>query len=267
MADIFNMTDTWNDGAIVFNAVKMAVTNTASNAASKLIDIQDVTNGTGFIVDAATGATTFDFGANNITLTLGGWPRITSSSNLYLSVNGATSRALVRSSDFTILGAPLAWASSGVTADLFLYQDAANQLALRNGLNAQSFSIYETYTDGSNYSKLKISYDSGNSLFSLAGVASGTGTARRVRLVFGANWAQIESGAFSINGACRPAASSLYDLGSSSNRWRDVYLSPSSSLTPANNGDLCIEATDNTTLTFKYKGSDGTVRSGTVALS
>jgi hypothetical protein len=42
---------------------------------------------------------------------------------------------------------------------------------------------------------------------------------------------------------------------------------PAASVTPANNGDLEIEATSNTTLTFKYKGSDGTVRAGTVALS
>lgn len=48
---------------------------------------------------------------------------------------------------------------------------------------------------------------------------------------------------------------------------RDIFLVPSASLTPVNNGDLRIEATDNTTLTFKYKGSDGTIRSGTITLS
>jgi hypothetical protein len=30
---------------------------------------------------------------------------------------------------------------------------------------------------------------------------------------------------------------------------------------------LCIEATNDTTLTFKYKGSDSVVRTGTIALS
>jgi hypothetical protein len=47
----------------------------------------------------------------------------------------------------------------------------------------------------------------------------------------------------------------------------DLTLHPSASLTPASNGDLVIEATDDTTLTFKYKGSDGTVRSGTITLT
>ena len=40
-----------------------------------------------------------------------------------------------------------------------------------------------------------------------------------------------------------------------------------SSVTPSDNLDMMIEATDNTTLTFKLKGSDGTVRSGTITLS
>ena len=48
---------------------------------------------------------------------------------------------------------------------------------------------------------------------------------------------------------------------------KDVTFAPSSSVTPASNGDLMIEATNNTTLTFKYKGDDGVVRSGTITLS
>ncbi len=47
----------------------------------------------------------------------------------------------------------------------------------------------------------------------------------------------------------------------------DLTIKPSASRTPANNGELTVEATSNTTLTFKLKGSDGTVRSGTITLS
>lgn len=47
----------------------------------------------------------------------------------------------------------------------------------------------------------------------------------------------------------------------------NLILKPQSSVTPANNGDLAIQATSNTSLTFKYKGSDGTVRSGSITLS
>mgnify|MGYP003151021590 CR=1 FL=1 len=47
----------------------------------------------------------------------------------------------------------------------------------------------------------------------------------------------------------------------------DITLAPSSSVTPSDNGDLVIEATNNTTLTFKLKGTDGTVREQTMTLS
>lgn len=48
---------------------------------------------------------------------------------------------------------------------------------------------------------------------------------------------------------------------------RDLIAAPSASITPASNGDLVVEKTSNTTLTFKLKGSDGTVRSGTITLT
>lgn len=47
----------------------------------------------------------------------------------------------------------------------------------------------------------------------------------------------------------------------------DFGFTPGASVTPADNGDVVFEFTNNTTLTIKAKGSDGTVRSGTVTLS
>lgn len=47
----------------------------------------------------------------------------------------------------------------------------------------------------------------------------------------------------------------------------NLTQNPSSSVTPVINGELMVEATNNTTLTFKLKGSDGVVRSGTLTLS
>lgn len=40
MANIYDMADTWNNGATTFTAIKMNVTDTASNAASLLMDLQ-----------------------------------------------------------------------------------------------------------------------------------------------------------------------------------------------------------------------------------
>ena len=38
--DVFDMADTWNDAAVTFNGIKLNVTDTASNAASNLLDLQ-----------------------------------------------------------------------------------------------------------------------------------------------------------------------------------------------------------------------------------
>ena len=48
---------------------------------------------------------------------------------------------------------------------------------------------------------------------------------------------------------------------------KDIIQNPSSSITPTSNGELVVEATNDTTITFKLKGSDGVVRSGTITLS
>ena len=44
-------------------------------------------------------------------------------------------------------------------------------------------------------------------------------------------------------------------------------IAPGASLDPVNNGDLVFEFTNDTTITVKGKGSDGTIRSGTITLS
>jgi hypothetical protein len=44
-------------------------------------------------------------------------------------------------------------------------------------------------------------------------------------------------------------------------------LQPEQSADPLLNGELVIEATNNTTLTFKLQGDDGVIRTGTITLS
>lgn len=48
---------------------------------------------------------------------------------------------------------------------------------------------------------------------------------------------------------------------------RNLTVSPQASVTPASNGQLTFEATSNTSLTIKYKGSDGVVRTNVLTLS
>lgn len=67
----------------------------------------------------------------------------------------------------------------------------------------------------------------------------------------------------------RKAATALNPL---TRIWPDLYepgnltIVPGSSVTPASNGDLVVEATSNTSVTIKLKGTDGTVRSVSLTL-
>ena len=47
----------------------------------------------------------------------------------------------------------------------------------------------------------------------------------------------------------------------------NLRTTPTSSVTPTKNGEFVVEATNNTTLSFKLKGTDGVVRTGTLTLS
>jgi hypothetical protein len=56
MSFIYNLTDTWSDGATAYSAIKMNVTNTASATASKLLDLQ-IGGSSLFTVDKTGGVT------------------------------------------------------------------------------------------------------------------------------------------------------------------------------------------------------------------
>ena len=66
------------------------------------------------------------------------------------------------------------------TNDTFLTRDAANTLALRNSTNAQTFNIYNTYTDASNYERGFMKWNA--NVLEIGTEAGGTGTARGVTL-------------------------------------------------------------------------------------
>lgn len=60
----------------------------------------------------------------------------------------------------------------------------------------------------------------------------------------------------------------FYANGTAANYFGGPFaFKPGSSATPANNGDLTFEATSNTSVTIKLRGSDGVVRSAVITLS
>lgn len=62
--------------------------------------------------------------------------------------------------------------------------ESANVVAQRNGVNAQSFLIYGTFTDASNYERLFVGRDGSN--FVIRTEALGTGTVQQLQLRYGA---------------------------------------------------------------------------------
>ena len=135
---VLNLSQTWNAGGVAFTGLRSNITNTASAAGSLLMDLQ------------LGGVTQF---AVNPT---GNGPIIQSGQNyMYLSPANLTPVVGIYkfSGLFAANGANIGW-SSGLTApDILLERDAANTLAQRNGANAQTFRVYNTFTDASNYER------------------------------------------------------------------------------------------------------------------
>jgi hypothetical protein len=116
------------------------------------------------------------------------------------------------------------------STDVLLYRDAANTLALRNGTAANTLRVYGSFTDSSNARRLDITSTTAG-VFTLTATGNGTG-----------------------------ASGNILKLTA-------PILLPSASVSLATNGDLAFEATSNTSLTIRYRGSDGTTRSASLILT
>jgi hypothetical protein len=165
MAYIYDLADTWNASGTTFTAVKMNVTDTASASGSLLINLQvggvskflvtkdGILNSraAGFtdVVDVGLGFRAHSSGSINI----GG----TSGSLQFTSTNNFAS-----------------------PTDLAILRDAANTLGQRNGVNAQAFNLYNSYTDVSNYERGVMKW--ATNVLTIGTEKLGTGTARALAL-------------------------------------------------------------------------------------
>lgn len=66
----------------------------------------------------------------------------------------------------------------GTGLDVNLYRDAGNTLAQRNGVNAQDFRLYNTFTDPVNHERLDISWSDVANTLIIATTNNGTGSIR-----------------------------------------------------------------------------------------
>jgi hypothetical protein len=93
--------------------------------------------------------------------------------------------------------ASIAWSAGAPqsASDTILLRDAANTLALRNGAAAQTFRVYNTYTDASNYERLNIQWSS--NVARIFPSAAGSGTVQSI--YFGSD--SVANNAFLVNSA------------------------------------------------------------------
>jgi hypothetical protein len=124
--------------------------------------------------------------------------------------------------------------NNGGTAAARLAVDANEILAQRNGTNAQTFRVYNTYTDASNF---EVGYFSwGSNVCSVGTHASGTGSFRKLALIGnGIDFAQANVGvrwSMTTAGNFIATSDNQFDIGASgANRPRNIYVG-SSIVTP-----------------------------------
>ena len=173
-----DLAETWNNGATAFTHIKSNVTDTASAAGSLLIDLQ-VGALSKFRVgkDAQVSAGSFMIGFSpESTTSMSGLSR--NGNNLLVTTVGT--QAFNFSTSSFISARPIAIGSDAYTPDVVLNRDAANILAQRNGTNAQTSRIYNTFTDASNYERAVIGWTT--NVLQIGTEAAGTGTRRAINL-------------------------------------------------------------------------------------
>lgn len=175
---VVNATQTWNNAGVTFTGMLLNVTNTASAAASLLADWQiggasviNLTRTGRIVLVGAADLQTIELGVTGVAIGHG------NGNELQMYVGGSILSAFTPTADFTV-GASGSFAFSSAvngntvrnTQDVFLKRDAANSLAQRNSTTAQTFRVYSSFTDASNYSRLAINANQ------IASEVAGTGS-------------------------------------------------------------------------------------------
>jgi len=164
---ILELTQTWNTTGAP-SAISMDITDTASDAASLLMDLQ-VDSSTQFSVSKAG-----EVSLSRLTATL---------TDLEAQLGGSGIFKVLTSG--AVLGVGIDPTNEsirfGSSADVILQRDiAADTLALRRTTNPQIFNIYNTYTNVSNYERGSLKWTGG--IFSIDMESAGTGTTRNFRI-------------------------------------------------------------------------------------
>lgn len=216
---------TWNAGAVTFNGILLTITPTANASGSAAIRV-DAAGTNGLANTAGVFFKGTRNGGSNDVITLHGTGSVaitdpgfsayafTATNNNLLRGDsagfGLTSGGLQMASD-----RPIAWSSTANwydTQDVFLRRDAANTLAQRNSTNAQTFRLYNTYTDASNNEHFNLSW--ATNILNFGTVKNGTGTARVSQWNYGGTTTAaisvpITSGDVTVGGAIKVTSATM----------------------------------------------------------
>jgi hypothetical protein len=170
-AALLDSSVTWNAAGILGPAWKLNVTDTASDAAALLADLQvggaskwkvdktgKVTQAGPLLLPAGTaGAPSLSFSGGTTT----GMFMATAGARLALVVGGTEYLRLNPGGNDGISVGPFSvgWGATTEAVDVKLFRDVANTLAQRNGTAAQTFRLYGSFTDASNFHRLNVLYD------------------------------------------------------------------------------------------------------------
>lgn len=213
-----DIAQTWNTTGTP-TAIKMNVTDTASNANSLLMDL-----GTG----GGTFASKFSVAKSGF-ITFAGH-RMYSDAGAICFTNNSNVTTLISRTDYTLVpqAASIGWGNlTSFASDLSLYRDnAANTLGQRNATNAQTFNIYNTYTTTTNYERGFLKWNT-NVLQIGTEKGSGGGTARALEFqTDGTTRATISAtGEVNVAGALR--------IGTDANKGLITYTTNAISFNPA----------------------------------
>lgn len=238
-----SLTQTWNNGAVTFTGVLVDVTNTASASASTLLDLQvasapkwQVTTD-GSVVSAINAKWSNRNGATlypNTYILLAGH---SNTIQLFTDSTSATTSRLVMTSSTTQL---------------------SGTVEVRGSTTAQTFRVYETYTDASNYERGSIA--AASDALTIAYESAGTGTANG-SIVLTPKGTGIVSSAASVrahSGTAIPAGGTAGAglLVSSTSNYGVFFGSGAPSLSAAQ-GSLYLRSDGSSTSTRAYINTDG----------
>lgn len=169
-APVINLSQTWNNAATTFTGFKLNVTDTASAADSKLLDLQ------------VNGVSKFDLRDGALITSAFSYASTGAGTAVILSPNGGATYSARFSTSTLFTTGTLGLANNVFSSapDVVLNRDAANILAQRNGTNAQAYRLYNTYTNASNYERGFLQWNS--NVLEIGSEGAGTGSEQPVRI-------------------------------------------------------------------------------------